>query len=256
MAVQSLGTTLLPITKWHLNHHRLFEQPVVSLVDNPSSSASTPHSPLSAAAAYAQPVRQAIQSHTRTIPNSEPHSDLWSIVTLRVNASRTSPPKTSTSDCFPQIQVDFFPIVIFSYKWLVWDDRTLQSSPLALSVQPAIERAGERLDPVETPSLQPEFVSILIAQWKSLVYFPIHFNSTKVNFSKGTSLRLYKAKWLLRPTCWETFSVMPLSIQRYLAACFQKNHLPFSHSASFPSASSLSLLLTRVLLLSQNSSPR
>lgn len=158
--------------------------------------------------------------------------------------------------CFPQIQVDFFPIVIFSYKWLVWDDRTLQSSPLALSVQPAIERAGERLDPVETPSLQPEFVSTLIAQWKSLVYFLIHFNSTKVNFSKGTSLRLYKAKWLLKPTCWETFSVMPLSIQRYLAACFQKNHLPFSHSASFPSASSLSLLLTRVLLLSQNSSPR
>lgn len=41
---------------------------------------------------------------------------------------------------------------------------TLQSSPLALSVQPAAQRAGERLDPVETPSLQPEFVSILIAQ--------------------------------------------------------------------------------------------
>lgn len=180
---------------------------------------------------------------TRTTPNSQPHSNLWSGLPHLKHPLPT---------CFPQIQVDFFPIVVLSYRWLAWDDRTLQSSPLALSVRPAVERTGERLDPVETPSLSPEFVSTLAARWKSFVYFLIHFNSTLVNFSKGTSLRLYKAKWLLQPTCWETFSVVPLSIQRYLAACFQKNHLPFSHSASFPSASSLSFLLTWVLLLSQN----
>ena len=156
----------------------------------------------------------------------------------------TSPPKTSTSDLFSSNTSRFFPnrdpfIQVTGLRW--------QNSPvisLALSVKPAIERNGERLDPVETPSLPPEFVSTLTAWWKSFVYFLIHFNSTLVNFSKGTSLRLYKAKWLLKLTCWETFSVVPLSIQRYLAACFQKNHLPFSHSASFPSASSLSFLLT------------
>ena len=99
MAVWALGTTLLPITKWHLDRHRLFEWPVVPLVDKPSSSASMPRSPLSAAAAHAQTVWQAIHSK-----QGQPL-----IQSLILICGRDSPPKTSASDLFSSNTSRFFP---------------------------------------------------------------------------------------------------------------------------------------------------
>lgn len=163
-----------------------------------------------------------------------------------------SPPKISTSDCFPQILVSLFPIVKLWHKWLVWDNITLQPSLLVSSVQPAIERNGERPDPVETPSWGYGFYSTPIAQVKLSVPSVIHFYSTLATFSTQTSLRHYKAKWFLTAACCEVFSPVPSSVQRCLARHFWKIHLPFlPFHQSFLSASELSFPLIWVPLLSQ-----
>lgn len=61
-------------------------------------------------------------------------------------------------------------------------------------------------------------LSALADELNPLVPSLIHFYATLTNFITRFSLRLYKAKCFLKPTCWKVFSMVP--IQRCLTEHF------------------------------------
>lgn len=87
-------------------------------------------------------------------------------------------------------------MVILLHKWLVWDDITLQPSPLVSRGTSNRENWGEAGRCGNSKLGTWAFIG---SHWsvKAFCSSFIHFYSPLANFSRGTSLRLYKAEWLL-----------------------------------------------------------